>query len=202
MISAFYHRPFPVIDIDENYYLRKQSIHDADDFYKYYSDPEVGQYILAHKPNNLLEAQGEIQYCSQLFANRQGISWALADKKTDKMIGAVGLYINNQHYRAELCYELSRPLWRQGIMTRCLKKLIPFCYDHIGLIRIEASILKVNAASIGLLEQFGFQREATLRNYRYFEQKFYDIELYAHTTDSASHPATQDLDALLAAVEA
>ncbi|WP_244897166.1 GNAT family N-acetyltransferase [Candidatus Coxiella mudrowiae] len=67
--------------------------------------------------------------------------------------------INNQHYRAEICYDLSRDYWDRGIMTKALRKVIEFCFKKIAVPRIEAITLKENSASIATLKKTGFSWE-------------------------------------------
>src|SRR3989338_11363498 len=92
MITTFYQQPFPTIDLDDQYALREQTLEDTEAFFRYYTDPEVGQYILATKPATLLEASKEVQYCRNLFYSKQGIYWTIAKKNDNRMIGAIGLY--------------------------------------------------------------------------------------------------------------
>lgn len=184
MIDSFYTQPFPTIDIDSRFLLRAPTADDTEDFFAYYSDPEVTRHILARTPRNLTEAGIDMYHCKSIFQKKEGIFWSLIQKKDQKMVGAIGLYIANTHHRGEICYDLSRSLWNRGIMTQVLKKVIAFCFNEIGLVRIEASILKENLASTALLSKLNFQREGTLRNYRHFESEFYDIEMYALTANS------------------
>lgn len=98
------------------------------------------------------------------------------------MIGAIGLYINNQHYRAEVCYDLSYQYWNQGIMTKAIKIIADFSFYHIPINRIEAVTLKENIASITTLKKVGFVREGTMKNYRYFNGQSHDVEMFAIIT--------------------
>lgn len=179
MINGFYNERFPILDVDSDLCLREQSLIDADAFFHYYSDPKVAQYILASNPSNKIEASAEIHYCRNLFKYKRGVYWSLARKEDDRMIGAVGLYINNQHNRAELCYDLSRDYWNQGLMTKTLQIVIDFAFKHIGIQRIEAITLKENCASIAVLKKCGFNYEGQLRNYRYFNGRSYHVEMFS-----------------------
>ena len=181
MINTFYSEKFPILDVDENFFLRKQLVKDAEAFFEYYTHPEVARYILASNPRNLAEATAEIHYCRDLFKYRCGIYWTLARKEDDYMIGAIGLYINNQYYLAEICYDLSHQYWNRGIMTKVIKIIINFSFHHIHINRIEAVTLKENVASVATLEKVGFVHEDTIRNYRHFNGQSYDIEIFAIT---------------------
>lgn len=181
MISTFYHHPFPTLQLDDQYYLREQRLDDAEDFFAYYANPNVCQHILASTPTCVLEARSEIAHCQKLFYDRRGAYWAIATRDTDKMIGAIGLYINNQHHRAEISYELSEAYWRKGIMSKAIACLAGYCFLELDVRRIEALVLDSNQPSIALLHKHGFTREGTLRAYRYFQNKSRDVELYALT---------------------
>lgn len=182
MIYEVYQKPFPVLIIDDQYVLREQHDDDTKPFFEYYSkDPEVTRFILATVPTSLEEAHAEIQYCRNLFYHKRGIYWTLARRDNNQIIGSVGLYMNNHHHRAEICYDLSKPYWRQGVMNKVLRKVIDFAFEKLNVFRIEALTLKENEASIAILRKMGFEREGTLRKYRYFKDVARDVELYATT---------------------
>ena len=177
------HINFPDLQLDDTYYMREQMLADAQDFLNYYNTPEVSQYILATIPSNLSQAEDELNYCRQLFYKSQGLYWAIALQSTNQMIGSVGLDLNLQNYKAEICYDLDQVYWNQKIMSKALHAAITLAFERLQLKRIEAVILKDNLASAKLLTKLGFQHEGTLRNYRYFNNAHHTIELYALIPD-------------------
>ncbi|OGT48738.1 MAG: GNAT family N-acetyltransferase [Gammaproteobacteria bacterium RIFCSPHIGHO2_12_FULL_39_24] len=179
MTLNFYQQPFPVIDLDDHTILREQTLEDTEDFFRYYTDPDVGKYILATKPATLLEASKEVQYCRNLFYSKQGIYWTIAKKNDNRMIGAIGLYTNNAHHRAEITYDLAKEYWRQGITRKAIQAVIQHAFKNMSISRIEAVTRHENSASIYLLKNVGFVHEGTLKNYRYFDGKTWDIEMFA-----------------------
>lgn len=181
MSLPFYETPFPTLELNDQYILREQTLEDTEDFFRYYTDPEVGKYILATKPATLLEASTEVQYCRNLFYTKRGIYWTIAKKSDNRMIGAIGIYMNNAHFRGEITYDLSREYWRQGIMEKAIKKVVDYAFQHMNVLRIEAVTRHENVASINLLKKLGFIHEGTLKNYRYFNDKIWDIEMFAIT---------------------
>lgn len=183
MVEDFYRNDFPKLDLGNGYILREQLLKDTEDFFNYYSEPEVSRYILATKPKDLEDASSEINYCRNLFYYKRGGYWSIARIDNDEMIGAIGLYINNNHQRAEISYDLSKKYWRQGIMTLAIKRLLEYSFLHIGIRRMEAQILKENEASISLLEKLGFVYEGSLKNYRFYQNKSHDVEMYAITPE-------------------
>lgn len=179
MFDEYLTQPFPILDIDDALILREQEVKDAELFLEYYSDSRVGEYILATKPKTLKNAVAEIHYCRSLFYYQNGIYWTIAQRSNDHMIGSIGVYINNYHSRGEICYDLAYEHWNRGIMTKAMEIAITYCFHHIGLVRLEAITLAANTASIALLKKLDFHYEGTLKNYRYYNGRFHDIELYA-----------------------
>lgn len=177
-----YQQPFPVLDLDDQYFLREQTMEDTEDFFHYYTDPDVGKYILATKPATLLEASKEIQYCRNLFYTRQGVYWAIAKKSDRRMIGAIGLYANNTHHRAEITYDLAKTYWRQGITKKAIDVVVRYAFNVMKLSRVEAVTRRENMASIEVLKHTGFIREGTLKNFRYYDGRAWDIEMFAVTS--------------------
>lgn len=181
MTLPFFNRPFPVIDLDGQYVLREQTLQDTEAFFDYYTDPDVGKYILATKPTTLLEASSEVQYCRNLFYTKRGIYWTIAKKSDNTMVGAIGIYINDTHRRGEITYDLSKQYWRQGIMQKAIIAVVRYALTHMDLDRIEAVTRHENTASTQLLEKVGFIHEGTLKKYRYFNGKTWDVEMFAIT---------------------
>lgn len=181
-MSNFYQEPFPILELDENFILREQTQEDTENFFRYYTDPDVGKYILASKPATLLEASKEIQYCRNLFYTKQGMYWTIAKKSDNQMIGAIGLYMNNTHHRAEITYDLSRDYWRKGIMLKAIQAVVKHAFSHMNIARIEAVTRKENTASMELLKKAGFTHEGMLKNYRYYNGRAWDVEMFAMTS--------------------
>lgn len=169
---------FPNINIDANFELREHQPKDAADFFHYYSDPAVGLYILASKPKNIQEAQSELEYCRSLFYKNTGIYWSIADRHQDRMIGAIGCYFREAGEKAEICYDLNKDYWQQGIMTRALRKVLGYLFNEKGFNRLEALVAPQNTASVQLLTKLGFHKESTLRQHRYYEGRWHDVDLY------------------------
>lgn len=181
MVATFYASPFPTLDIHPDYWLREHTIDDAQHLLAYTESPEVFQYILADRPKTLLDAMSEVHYCQQLFRKKQGVYWAIVEKKTNQMIGGIGFYINNYHRRGEISYDLAVPYWQQGIMTAAVSAVVDLAFSKIGLHRIEAIILEENVASAKLLTKTGFAYESRRENYKFFEEKTHSVACYVNT---------------------
>ncbi|MBT4989077.1 MAG: GNAT family N-acetyltransferase [Rickettsiales bacterium] len=175
---------FPTLIIDDNYILREQSINDYQDFFEYFSDNNVSKYILSNIPVSLAEAKDEMQYWINLYQRRISVYWAIADRNSNKMIGAIGFNDWNRfNNRAEISYDLNKAYWRQGITTKALQIVLDYGFNTMQINRIQASTLLINKPSWQLLKSAGFQREGSLIQYRLHNGKYFDIEMYGLTKD-------------------
>ncbi|MGQ4275269.1 GNAT family N-acetyltransferase [Terrihabitans sp. B22-R8] len=112
----------------------------------------------------------------------QSYTFFLFSAETDALIG--GLTLSNvRRGVAQTCtlgYWMGEPFHGRGYMTEGVRAAIPFVYDRVGLRRIEAACLPVNAASIRLLEKTGFVREGHARQYLCIDGHWEDHLLFAH----------------------
>jgi ribosomal-protein-alanine N-acetyltransferase len=169
---------FPTIEIDKNYILREITQNDVEDFFSYYSNPEVSQYVLSSIPQNTEEAKYELQYWINVKESNNGIYFAIAQKDSNRLIGTIGLTdYNRYHNRAEISYDLAKEFWNKGIISGAISKVIDYGFREMGLNRIEAQCLVYNIASHKVLEKNNFQKEGVLRQYRKNKDKYHDVVL-------------------------
>src|SRR3954451_12913494 len=133
---------------------------------------------------DLAGAQEIIAWAAGLLASGHGVRWAIRDRG-GAFVGTAGFnaLVRERASRGELAYDVVRQRWRQGVMAELLPALLAYGYGELGLRRIEALVTPGNTASAGLLERFGFDREATLRDYAFWKGRFWDQWLYARLAD-------------------
>lgn len=159
-------KQFPILDM-KDLVLRELHQTDCKPFYTYLSDPMVNRYIAEEDtPKSLDAAKEEIRYWSGLFHSRRSIYWGIARKDTDMLIGTVGFNMwSRTHQRAEVSYDLARPHWGKGIMTRVLQSVCDYAFTAMAVNRVQATVAIDNIGSIRVLEKVGFQQEGLLREY-------------------------------------
>ncbi len=72
---------------------------------------------------------------------------------------------------------------RHGYMTAAVRAVVPYCFGALRLHRLEAACIPDNAASVGLLEKTGFQREGYARGYLCINGIWHDHLLYARLAE-------------------
>lgn len=82
-----------------------------------------------------------------------------------------------------LGYWIGEPFARQGYMFDAVRTLLPFVFRTLGLHRIEADCLPVNAPSRNLLVKAGFREEGLARRYLRINGEWRDHVQYALLAD-------------------
>lgn len=172
---------FPNIDLGD-VILREKSQSDVEAFFEYYADPAVNQYILCQIPSNLEETKRELSYWRNIFYRNDGIYFAIADKKTDRLIGSIGLTgYNSYQGRIEISYDLSKQYWRRGIMKKAIDAVTQYAFNEFDqkINRVEAFTATNNIASKNLLLKNGYELEGVLRQHRYHRGVYVDVFVFS-----------------------
>ena len=145
--------------------LRRISEADHDDWLAVWHSPGVLDYLIDFDgvPDATV-AREIVDWARRIFEERSGIRWAIALKPGDRMIGSCGFHLLSlRDKRAEIGYELRADYWRQGIMSEAVAAVLGFCFERLGLHRVEADVVEGNAASAALLKKAGFTLEGVWR---------------------------------------
>ncbi len=114
--------------------------------------------------------------------------WAVADKTTDRCLGLVNYHDGHiRNKRVAIGYIVDPAHWRQGVATEAVSAMIRFCFQDLGLHRLQAFIHPDNAPSLKLIEKLGFRREGLLRENLRVSDEWRDDLLYARL--STGRPA-------------
>ena len=169
----------PIFDIGE-FVIREEHDDDVVNYFEYYSNPEVNQYILCTIPQNIEEARHDFYYWKNTFKRGDGAYFAIARKDNNKMIGSIGLTgLNTYHKRIEISYDLSKDYWKKGVMTKALKKICDYGFYEFKVNRIEANVVPQNSSSQNLLTRNGFVNEGYLRQHRFHKGEFRDVLFFS-----------------------
>ncbi len=130
-----------------------------------FGDAEVVRYWSRPPLSNLVAAATLVDEIQEGFLRRHRFQWGIAETATGELIGTCALGdVTFRHRRAEVGFALRRDRWGQGLAAEALGVLFGFCFDKLGLHRLEADVDPDNDRSLRLLERLGFQREGRLRD--------------------------------------
>lgn len=171
---------FPRLET-ERLILKDVSLQNAEEAFEFYSDPEVMKGHGESGLKTLDEVRERIQqWYLNPFERHEGIRFGIYLKNTDRLIGSCGFWrIEEQHFMAEIGYELSSQFHRKGYMKEALKELVRFGFVEMKLNRIEANTDQYNIASQTTLESIGFVKEGIRKEAEYENGSFLDMHSYA-----------------------
>jgi len=109
------------------------------------------------------------------------LAWAVADKQSDACIGMVNYHHREAHNRRlEVGYILCPKRQGNGLMSEAMRALLAYCFEDLGVRRVQALIHPDNAASIRLVERLGFCCEGgPLIDYWRVGDTYMSVMLYA-----------------------
>ena len=141
--------------------LRRFTAADAGDLQALDSDPEVIRYSsdgLSGVPRDRAATSERLEEFVARY-DRDGASafWAAEDRASRAFLGWFQFTPTDNQGEAELGYRLVRAAWGQGLATEGARALVETGFRELGVTRVVASALAVNAASIRVMEKAGLR---------------------------------------------
>ena len=160
--------------------LRKLTMRDASDIYRYSRDTEVARHVLWDAHRNIGESRSYLRYMLRRYRAHEPASWGIEYAATGRIIGTIGfMWIQSDNSAAEVGYSLARNFWNRGIMTDALKVVIGHGFGSMNLNRIEAQHETTNPASGAVMRHCHMLKEGTLRSRLFNKGHYVDVDLYA-----------------------
>jgi len=128
-----------------------------------YEDGMAQEWINTHRPE---------------FEKGKLINFAVTDKKSGRLVGAIGLVVKTEHERAELGYWVGKPYWNSGYCTEAARAVLEYGFDIMKLNLIFAHHLSRNPASGKVMQKVGMKHIATLPQWIKKWEEILDIEMY------------------------
>lgn len=98
----------------------------------------------------------------------------------EALAGAIGCHpIDRPHRSCSLGYWVAAGHQRQGIVTRCSRRLVDYLFDEQDLHRVEIRCGAGNARSGAIPRRLGFRQEGVLREAEWVNDRWVDVEVWA-----------------------
>ena len=112
-------------------------------------------------------------------ARANNIVFAIADKLSGKVIGAVGVHrIDLKNRSAEIGYWLGQPYWGKGIVVEAVNRIVEYLFRERKLQRVFARVWHPNTRSARVLEKAGFTLEGRLRRDIFRNHRWMDVLVF------------------------
>jgi len=108
----------------------------------------------------------------------ENVRRAVTLRSDGRIIGGVGLHVNEKHRHAELGYWIGTPYWGQGYATEASRALVRYGFEMLGLHRIFATHFGQNTPSARVLLKLGMRYEGCQRQHYLKWNEFLDSEQY------------------------
>lgn len=144
--------------------LRRWEESDAEDLYKYASDPAVGP-IAGWPPHQSVEESRNV--IRDVFSGAE--AYAICLKSDNRAIGAIELMLNGhtdmveRDDECELGYWIGKPFWGQGLVPEAAKELLRRAFEDIGMNKVWCGYYEGNAKSKRVQEKVGFLYQRTIK---------------------------------------
>ena len=138
--------------------LRRWEDGDAEDLYKYASDPDVGPIAGWPPHQSVDESRDVIKY---VLSGKE--AYAICLKEDGKAIGAIELKLNghtdmtDRDDECEMGYWLGKPFWGQGIMPEAVKEMLRHAFEDCGMKKVWIGYYEGNTKSKRVQEKCGFK---------------------------------------------
>ena len=137
--------------------LRHWKESDADDLYKYASDPDVGPSCGWPPHRDIAESLNIIK---NVLIGKE--SYAVCLQEDDKAIGDIKLKLKHSDIvkgddECEVGCWIGKPFWGQGLMSEALEEVMRHAFEDIGMNKIWACYYAGNDRSKHLQEKAGFK---------------------------------------------
>ncbi len=118
-----------------------------------------------------------IQRSLEQFARNDGFQLAIRYK--GKIAGIIGLHtINWSNRSTSIGYWLGEGFQGNGLMTKANAAVVGYCFEELGLHRIEIRAATGNTKSQAIPERLGFQKEGCIRECEWLYDHFVDHYVY------------------------
>ena len=159
--------------------VRPLASEDVEHWYAYLSVP----FSVEHTSWNLHSVEELMPYVwgAEPLTPSLRLRLAIADRETNRLVGTVGFHtVSPENLSAEVAYDLAPSFRGKGIATYACNLLVAWAHEHVGLIRVQATVLESNARSMAVLRRSGFEREGLLRSYRMVRGRPENFYMYSH----------------------
>lgn len=148
------------------------------------SDEEVVRYT----PHEAWKTQEDAQaWFGRVLSNRESgaaLQLAVILREDSRPVGTMVLFhFNEGAGSAEIGYSLLRELWGKGLAKEAVNAFVEYCFETLGLKRLEAQIDPRNPASAKVLTAAGFTKEGHQRRNFYAKGEVSDTGLYGLLRD-------------------
>lgn len=109
------------------------------------------------------------------FVANKSYEFAITDKITGELYGAIALTNNQIFNHGEIAYWVGEEFWGNGYATEAAKTIVQFAFDEKQYHKVFARYFKSNPSSGSVLQKIGMQEEGVLREHVMKDKQYEDL---------------------------
>ncbi|MBC6402590.1 MAG: GNAT family N-acetyltransferase [Hyphomonadaceae bacterium] len=119
--------------------------------------------------------------CRRMIEKGRGYPFHIFRADDNTLVGAVNVtqVLRQPTRSAHLGYWLGQRYAGRGYARAAVRSVLEYCFNDLGLHRINAAVQADNELSVRLLQALGFTREGTARGYLKINGHWRDHDVYA-----------------------
>lgn len=112
------------------------------------------------------------------FQKSLAATFAITLKTDGALVGCIDIVIDKTNCLGEIGYWVGVDYWNQGYCSEAMKAIIDFSFQYFNLNKITCRHMTINPASGRVMIKNGMKHEGTLRQDRFKNGIFLDVEVY------------------------
>jgi len=129
-------------------------------------------------PYSIEDALLWIEHHLNNFNANKSYEFAITDKETGELYGAIALSNNQMFKNGEIAYWVGEEFWGNGYATEAAQAILQFAFDEKQYHKVFARYFHSNPASGRVLEKLGMKQEGTFIDHVRKDNRYEDLVYY------------------------
>ncbi|WHX67403.1 GNAT family N-acetyltransferase [Peribacillus frigoritolerans] len=129
-------------------------------------------------PYTIEDALSWIEHHFDNFNANKSYEFAITDKESGKLYGAIALSNNQKFNNGEIAYWIGKKFWGNGYATEAAQAILHFALEEKQYHKVFARYFNSNPASGRVMQKLGLKKEGILIDHVRKENRFEDLVYY------------------------
>ncbi|MGF6949976.1 ribosomal-protein-alanine N-acetyltransferase [Neobacillus sp. B4I6] len=126
-------------------------------------------------PYSIDDALSWIEHHLDNFNANKSYEFAITDKESGELYGAIALSNNQKFNNGELAYWIGEKFWGNGYATEAAQTILNFAFEEKQYHKVFARYFNSNPASGKVMQKLGLKKEGILIDHVRKENRFEDL---------------------------
>lgn len=129
-------------------------------------------------PYSIEDALSWIEHHLDNFIIDRSYEFAITDKESGELYGAIALSNNQQFNHGEIAYWIGEEYWGSGYATEAAQAILHFAFKEKQFYKVFARFFRSNPASGRVMQKIGMKQEGILIDHVRKENQYEDLVCY------------------------